>query len=118
MTVSHINTLNCRQNDVYNNYFFHSFGDIVVFDLAGEPLFTIPQVSKNKINQDFVVHGSCTFIHSYTTAFTYSQTTNRLVNEAIAMILPGEMRKSVKDCVLSEPIRLQDLDYSTRLQTY
>ena len=45
-----MNALNCRQNDVvYNNYFFHSFGDIVVFDLAGEPLFTIPQVSKNKI---------------------------------------------------------------------
>ena len=93
----------------------------MVFDLAGELLFTIPQVSlpPPQKNQYFViVLHSCTYIHSNITAFTHSQTTNRLVNEAFKMIPPGERGKSVKDCVLPEPIRLQDVDYSTRLQTH
>ena len=102
-------------------FFFHSFGDIVVFDLAGELLFTIPQVSAplpKKPQYFVIVLHSCTYIHSYITAFTHSQTTNRVVNEAFKMIPPGERGKSVKDCVLPEPIRLQDLDYSTCLQTH
>ena len=103
-------------------FFFHSFGDIVVFDLAGELLFSIPQVSPppqknpNILSLLFtVVH---TYIHSYITAFTHSQTTNRLVNEVFKMIPPGERGKSLKVCVLPEPIRLQDLDYSTHSPTH
>ena len=71
----------------------------MVFDLAGELLFTIPQVSpppppqKNQYKFLSLFMAVVHFIHSYITAFAHSQTTNRLVNEAITMILPGEMGK-------------------------
>ena len=49
------------------------------------------------------------------TGFAHSQTTNKLVNKA-AMIPPGLAGKIGKNCPLSEPIRLQDLEDSARSQ--
>ena len=49
------------------------------------------------------------------TGFAHSQTTNKLVNKAAndSTRLAG---KIVKNCPLSEPIRLQDLEDSARSQ--
>ena len=50
-----------------------------------------------------------------TTSFAHSQTTNNLVNEAAndSAWVNGQDRKN---CPLSEPIRLQDLEDSARSQ--
>ena len=49
------------------------------------------------------------------TSFAHSQTTNKLVNEAAndSARVSGQDRKN---CPLSEPIRLQDLEDSARSQ--
>ena len=50
------------------------------------------------------------------TVFAHSQTTNKPANEAVPTIPPGLAGKIVKYRPFSEPIRLQDLEDSTRSQ--
>ena len=53
------------------------------------------------------------------TVFAHSQTTNKLVLwMKLPTILPGLAGKIVKYRPLSEPIRLQDLEDSIRLQAW
>lgn len=47
-------------------FFFHSFGDIVVFDLAGELLFSIPQVRPPPKKNPNILSLFFTVVHTYT----------------------------------------------------